>query len=430
MPKILRWTLVAVVLLALLGANAHAYSVLTHEELIDLDWDSQLVPLLKAKFPNITPDQLKEAHAYAYGGAVLQDLGYYPFGAKFFSDLAHYVRSGDLVSNLMEDAQDANEYAFALGALSHYVADRYGHPMAVNRAVPIEYPKLRLRFGDQVTYVEAKVEHLRTEFGFDVVQVAKHRYAPQSYHDFIDFKVSKPLLERAFEQTYGLPLKTVLKHEDLAIGSYRHAVSKLIPEMTKVALATRGNEMAKEVPSFDRKKFLYRLSRADYDKSWGRDYSRPGFGARFLAVLLRLVPKVGPFKALAYKDPTPQTEDLYFKSVNATMDAYNLALKNAGKDFVRLNEYDLDTGLPTAPGEYSLTDDTYARWVDRLADDHFAHMTPAVRDAVLEFYAQVPAKLHTRRDSKYWARVQRELKELRAAPTVSEDQVKTQDQPR
>src|SRR3569832_1818317 len=240
--------LAAALLVVLLfhAADANAYSVLTHEELIDLTWNDQIVPLLKARYPNLTAQQLKDAHSFAYGGAVVQDLGYYPFGNKVFSDFAHYERTGDFVSNMLRDAQNANEYAFAIGALSHYVADRFGHPQAVNRAVPIEYPELKAKYGDYVTYAQATVAHLRVEFGFDVVLVAKRRYAPETYHDYIDFHVSKALMERAFQETYGLPLKNIMGHEDLAIGSFRRAVSTVIPEMTKVALATRGDKMQAE----------------------------------------------------------------------------------------------------------------------------------------------------------------------------------------
>ena len=410
----------SLVVLLLCGTDVQAYSVLTHEEFIDLTWEQQIVPLLKQKYPNLTAEQLKEAHSYAYGGAVIQDLGYYPFGSALFSDFAHYVRSGDFVSNMFAEARDANELAFAVGALSHYVSDRFGHPVAVNRAVPIEYPQLRAKFGDVVTYAQARPEHLKTEFGFDVVQVAQHRYAPESYHDFIDFHVSKDLLERAFQKTYGIPLKNIMSHEDLAIGSYRRAISSVIPEMTRVALATRGEKMQAEYANFNKQKFLYNLSRADYEKNWGREYSRPGIGARILGLLLRLFPKVGPFKALKYKDPTPATEDLYFKSVNNTLDTFRVTLGNVRHEPVRLNPYDLDTGRPTAPGEYSLTDETYSRWVDRLSEDKFAHLTDDVRKNLLAFYEQAKPALKSKKDRKKWKGLQSQLQAMRAANVVAD----------
>src|SRR5579864_8242516 len=299
---------VAAVFLAMLlcTSGSLAYSVLTHEEIVDLMWTDELRPLLLKRFPTLTEDQLKEAHSYAYGGAVIQDLGYYPFGSVEFSNLVHYVRSGDFVRELLLQSQDANEYAFALGALAHYASDIAGHP-AVNQAVSIQYPKLRAKYGNSVRYAQDHTAHLKTEFGFDMVQVAKNRYASQQYHDFIGFQVSKPLLERTFPIVYGLELKEVLTHEDLAIGSYRFAVSRMIPEMTKIALRTHKKDLMSETPNFAKRKFLYRLSRSDYEKEWGKDYKRDGFKTRLFAILLRYMPKIGPFKALAFNNPTPQT---------------------------------------------------------------------------------------------------------------------------
>src|SRR5579863_10201350 len=187
----------------LCSGPSSAYSVLTHEEIVDLAWADEIRPLLLKRYPGLSEDQIKEAHAYAYGGAVIQDLGYYPFGSKEFSNLVHYVRSGDFVCELLIESQDANEYAFALGALAHYASDIAGHP-AVNQAVAIEYPKLRAKFGKSVKYAQNKTAHLKTEFGFDMVQVAKNRYASQQYHDFIGFQVSKSLIERVFPVVYGM----------------------------------------------------------------------------------------------------------------------------------------------------------------------------------------------------------------------------------
>jgi len=300
-PKV--WVLLfaraAALLLVVLmcSGGLFAYSVLTHEEIVDLAWADQIGPLLLQRFPSLTEDQIKEAHAYAYGGAVIQDLGYYPFGSRDFSNLVHYVRSGDFVRELLLESQDANEYAFALGALSHYASDIAGHP-AVNQAVAIKYPKLRAKYGKSVRYAEDKTAHLKTEFGFDTVQVAKNRYASQQYHDFIGFQVSKPLLERVFPVVYGVELKDVLTHEDLAVGSYRFAVSRLIPQMTQVALQTHKKDLMRETPNFAKQKFLYRLSRSGYEKEWGKDYVKPGVGTRILSTLLRYMPRVGPFKGL------------------------------------------------------------------------------------------------------------------------------------
>ncbi len=181
----------ALLLIALMcSAGAPAYSVLTHEEIVDLVWTSDIRPLLLNRYPGLSEDQIRQAHGFAYGGAVIQDLGYYPFGSKEFSNLVHYVRSGDFVRELLLESQDVDEYAFALGALSHYAADIAGHKEAVNLSVAIAYPKLRAKYGKSVRYAQDRNAHLRTEFGFDTLQVAKNRYASQQYHDFIGFQVS------------------------------------------------------------------------------------------------------------------------------------------------------------------------------------------------------------------------------------------------
>src|SRR6202011_4682498 len=343
--------IVAIVLLVLLcSSGSYAYSVLTHEEIVDLLWTDELSPLLLKRFPTLTEDQLKEAHGYAYGGAVIQDLGYYPFGSVEFSNLVHYVRSGDFVREMLWHSQDANEYAFALGALAHYASDIAGHP-AVNQAVSMQYPKLRAKYGDSVRYAQDHTAHLKTEFGFDMVQVAKDRYASQQYHDFIGFQVSKPLLERTFPIVYGLELKDVLTHEDLAIGSYRFAVSRMIPQMTQVALRTHKKDLMRETPNFAKRKFLYRLSRSSYEKEWGKDYVKPGVGTRILSTLVRYMPRIGPFKGLAFSNPTRQTEDLYIKSINTTVDQYRRLLEDVGTDTLVLPNCDLDSGQPTKAAE-------------------------------------------------------------------------------
>jgi hypothetical protein len=418
---------VALLLLVLMcSGGSFAYSVLTHEQIVDLVWTDYLSPLLLKRFPTLTEDQLKVAHGYAYGGAVIQDLGYYPFGSVEFSNLVHYVRSGDFVRELLLQSQDANEYAFALGALSHYAADIAGHP-AVNQAVSIQYPKLRAKYGDSVRYAQDHTAHLKTEFGFDMVQVAKNRYASQQYHDFIGFQVSKPLLERTFPIVYGVELKDVLTHEDLAVGSYRFAVSRMIPEMTKIALRTHKKDMMRETPNFAKRKFLYRLSRSDYEKEWGKDYKKDGFKTRLFAILLRYMPKIGPFKALAFNNPTPQTEDLYFKSINTAVDQYRIFLGQVRTDSLKLTNSDFDTGKETRAAEYSLTDETYAKLLGQLAKRKFDLTSLGLRENILNFYTDLSLPLETKKDSARWQSVLADLDQLKLfapAPILAANPVK------
>jgi hypothetical protein len=395
-------------------AKVAAYSVLSHEAIIDSAWDTNIKPLLLKRFPDATPEELREAHGYAYGGAIIQDMGYYPHGSMFFSDLAHYVRSGDFVLILLRDSKDLNEYAFALGALAHYAADNDGHRIGTNRAVPILYPKLRKKHGDSVTYEDDPLAHVKTEFGFDVLEVAKERYAPDSYHDFIGFQVAAPLLEQAFRETYGLDLRKVLDNEDKVIGSYRRDVSKLIPRATRVAWSLKKKEIKSDVPGITRRKFLYNLSRSSYERSWGKQYQPPTFWDHFLAFVYRLLPKFGPLRVLQLRTPTPETERMFEASFNATMDRYRGLLKEEGEGRLKLPNDNFDVGEFTPPGKYRMNDDAHAKLLDKLAEQNFADMTPDLRAELLDFFSDPNAPYATKRKPKEWSRVMAELQQLKS----------------
>ncbi len=403
-----------IVLLALTIAPrpAAAYSVLTHEQIVDLAWEDQIQPMLLARFPNATAEDLRQAHGYAYGGSLIQDMGYYPRGSKYFSDLLHYVRTGEFVAALIQESTDINQYAFALGALAHYSSDNKGHPV-VNQIVGLEFPKLRAKFGDEVTYADDPKAHIRTEFGFDMVQVAKNRYTSDRYHDFIGFNISQHLLEQAFLKTYGLKLSDVLDDEDEAIESFRRAVSVFIPKLTRAALLNRRDELVRDTPNFNKKRFLYHLSRTNYEKDWGKGYREPSFGIRVLAFFLRIVPKIGPASALAFKIPSTQTEDMYIKSVNQTYDNYHKLLNQVRDGNLALSDTDCDTGKETSAAEYPLADNTYAQLLDDLAQNDFATATPELRSNILTFYSDLNAPYHTKKNRKEWARTEKELEQLK-----------------
>jgi hypothetical protein len=392
-----------------------AYSVLSHEAIVDAAWDGDIRPLLLKRFPGATPEELREAHGYAYGGAIIQDIGYYPHGSFFFSGLAHYVRSGDFVLALIHDSTDLDGYAFALGALAHYAADNEGHRIGVNRAVPVMYPQLERKYGDSVTYEENKQAHLKTEFSFDVLQVARGRYASDDYHDFIGFGVPAPLLEQAFQETYGLDLKHVLSDEDKVLGSYRYAVSKLIPKATRIAWRLKKDNIVKDWPGVTRNKFLYNLSRSSYRKNWGKTYQRPSFGDNVLAFVIRILPKIGPLKVFALKTPTPAAQQMFEASFNTTLDRYRKLLGDAGTGRLTLPNDNFDTGDMTGPGRYFLNDRTRAQLLDELAKQNFAGASPEVRTELLQFFGQPGAPNAVRRNRKEWARVQAEVERLKSA---------------
>lgn len=371
--------------------------------------------MLFKRFPNATPEELLKAHAYAYGGAIIQDMGYYPFGNAFFSDLTHYVRSGDFVLALIEESKDLNEYAFSLGALSHYAADNSGHPIATNRAVAMTYPQLAKKYGPVVTYEDKPSAHMKVEFGFDVDQVAKGHYAPKAYHDFIGFEVSKALLERAFARTYSLDMSSVFFRVDLAIGSYRHAVSTVIPRTTKVAWHLKRREIQHGDPSETKTKFVYNISNSGYRKEWGDVYEKPDFFARFKAFTLYLVPRIGPFSALGYHPPTSAIEQIYMHSFNETLDHYRLLLVAQQEGTLRLPNDNLDTGGLTGPAVYRLTDETYANLLGKTSGKP---ISDALRRDILAYYADLEKGFATKKDPEAWQKVLRQLDRLQAMPTA------------
>ncbi len=410
---------IILLLLAICPARTEAYAVLAHEAIVDSAWEQGIRPLLLARYPNATHDELRTAHGYAYGGAIIQDLGYYPHGSHEFSDTVHYIRSADFIRALLRDSQNLNDFAFALGSLAHYSADNDGHSIAVNRAVPILYPSLQKKYGDVVTYAENPEAHLKTEFGFDVLEVAHQRYAPDAYHDFIGFEVAKPLLQRAFEETYGIPLDSLFKDLDSSINSYRYDVSTLIPRATKVAWQLKKDDIAKDDPTLTRQKFLYHMSRASFNKNWGAKYEKPGFGEKFLAFVIRILPKIGPLRTLQFKTPTPQTETMFMASFNAAEDSFSRELKlipNGEPDIVNTN---FDTGGPVVPGKYSLADKAYADLLDRLRKTQFKNMSPELRANILSYYADASVPFATKKKPKEWAKVQSDLSDLKATPTTT-----------
>ena len=270
---------------ALLPAKpAGAYSLLTHEQLIDLTWQSSIVPLLLSRYPTLTPAEIEHARAYAYGGCVIQDIGYYPFGDKFFSDLTHYVRSGDFVVNLFRNAGNADELAFAIGALSHYIGDSVGHANATNLAVPIEFPRLAAKYGKSVNYAEGEHQHVQTEFAFDIDGIAHGRFAPVHYVRQVGLEVPLKQLSLAFYQTYGLREDfTDTRHQRINVSGYRFAVHRFIPRIAyATTLLHRHHEPAEPGPNdpanADLQKLTAEIALVAQQQRWDQYKRHAGIG--------------------------------------------------------------------------------------------------------------------------------------------------------
>jgi len=373
------------------------------------------VPRLRERFPDASAERLQRARAFAYGGCVIQDMGYYPFGSRLFTELTHYVRTGAFVSALVAEAADVNEYAFALGAAAHYAGDGNGHAMGTNRAVPLSYPDLRRKYGDVVAYAEDPTAHIRVEFGFDVVQVATGRYRSAAYMDFIGFQVATPLLERAFRRTYGLDTKDLFTDLDRAVGSYRWAVSRLIPELTRVAWQRRQEEIRRLDPRASEAEFLFSLSRAEFRRRFGTRYQEPGVLARIVSFLARIAPKVGPLKLLVAKPPTAEGERLFRDSFAAALDDYRSMLDDVGQAGPALQNINLDVGPPVHAGDYRLADEAYSALLLLLSEKGFAAVPAALKQDILSFYGDLSAPIATKQDEKRWKRTLHALEGLKAA---------------
>jgi hypothetical protein len=408
------------VLLLAVPFPAAAYSVLTHQANVDTCWRRCLRPLLEQRYPGASRDEWIEAKSYAYGGAIVQDMGYYPLGSKLFTDLTHYVRSGDFVRNLLTEAHDRNEYAFALGALAHYVADIKGHSEGTNRAMATVYPELGQKFGPVVTYFEAPVQHTQLEFAFDVVQLAAGRYRSDNYHDFIGFRVSKPVLERAFLDTYGLELKQIVVDLDLSVATFRFAVSQLIPTAARAAWHAERANIRQLDPRARRRDYLYRHNERRFRREYGPSYDKPGLGARLMAQVIKVLPKIGPLRPFAFKLPTPEAQQLFKQSFADVMTDYcRLLTQTREAQAVHpaaLPNFDFDTGKPTKVGEYGLADETYGEWVRKLAKDKFAAVTPPVQANILAFFAGAnkPPQAEDEKEKKTLQETQEALQQLRA----------------
>ena len=402
-----------------------AYSVLTHEALIDASWKNNITPLLRLKYPNATDDDLKKAHAYAYGGCLLPDMGYFPFGSIYFTNLAHYVRSGDFVLSLISEARDINEYAFALGALCHYMADRYGHSMGTNRTVPIVYPGIGKKFGPIVTYEENRIAHSRVELSFDVLETAKGNYAPEAYHDFIGFEVAKPVLERAYLKTYGEDINEVFGDLDLAISTYRWSVKSLMPTITHAAWQLRKDEIKKQNPSANSRSFHFKMKRKAYNKEFGSSYRKPAFKDRVIAFFIRILPKVGPLKALSFKDPGPKGEEYFIKSFDTVLVHYRDALVQVQSNQLKLQDVDYDTGRPTRIGEYELADETYSTLLIRLEKTKFNNLTAPLKENILSFYNKADTVSLDKKHDKDRKKTIVALQGVRTANLIAADSLKT-----
>ncbi|HZD48484.1 MAG TPA: zinc dependent phospholipase C family protein [Silvibacterium sp.] len=402
-----------------------SYSLLTHQQIIDLAWKDSIVPMLLSRYPHATPAELERARSYAYGGSTIQDAGYYPFGHEFFSDLTHYVRSGDFVASLIRNARNINELAFALGALSHYVGDCIGHDDAVNPSTAIEFPSLEEKYGPVVTYDESPHGHVRTEFAFDIDQLSKRRLAPSAYLDHVGLNVSTRLLEQAFFETYGLHLRSMEINRKAVVETYRWSVRNFLPSIARAEVVLHKKDFPADAPGPEFDLYVKRVEEADAINGWEKyRKQKAGFKTHLLAVVIVVVPKIGIISDLSIRGPQPETEQRYIESVNRTVDRYEQLLgyltrkpREEPRISMNLENRDLDTGDKVRPGGYRLTDWTYARLLDKITTLREPIPAALQRD-ILAYYADPDAPIATRKKPHAWKRVQDQLAVLQTMPVI------------
>lgn len=383
-----RQSLLALLLCMVFAAPSQAFSILAHEAIIDASWTDHIRPLLQKKYPQASADELQKAQAYAYGGSLVADMGYMPFGCPYFTDLLHYVRSGDFVMALVNESQNINEYAFALGAISHYMADKYGHELATNLSIAMAYPKLKQQFGKVITYDNDHTSHSRMEFAFDVIQTVKGNYASIAYHNFIGFNIATPVLRRAFLKTYGQDLNTIFPDFESAIATFRWGVRDFFPELARTAWRSDKAGIRLSNSNIKRKTFTYRMPQHAFDKQFGDHSNQAGLAARSVVHAINTLPKIGPLKTMRFKYPGTECEKLYLSSMDSILLNYGNALQQAGCNNLKLPNIDFDTGKPAVLNEYALADKTYNNWLLKLQADKNARIDFALQQNVLAFYCK------------------------------------------
>jgi hypothetical protein len=371
--------------------RTYSYSILTHEAVIDECWDNTLRPYLLKKFPETnTEEELRVARSYAYGGAILPDMGYFPFGSKDFTNLIHYVRGGDLIEFLIKESKDINELAFSLGMLAHYMGDNYGHSIGVNPSIPTMYPKLKRRFGDTITYEESHKAHKRLEFTFDIIQAYRGKYAPTDYHRFVGFEVPEDLLAKAIQQIYGLQLKDIFTDFKVSITTYRWLVINGFPLLTKAAWKAEKKKVNEGEEKFTSNVQLFKLDKKAFKKCYGKHFKKRGIGSTFLSFIIKITPKIGPLKPLDFKVPKDKVVQNFLNSFNRVKKEYGEAIDQLNSGSINLVNKDFDTGKHSLLGEYCLADETYFYWLKQLHHNQYRDLNMELKENIFDYYKNDP----------------------------------------
>jgi hypothetical protein len=275
------------------------------------------------------------------------------------------------------------------------------------------YPKVEKKFGDTVTYGEDPIAHVRMEFSFDVLQTARGNYAPDTYHDFIGFKVARPLLEKSFFRIYGINVNDLFNNLGRTIGTFRWVVKDLFPVITRAAWASKRGHINEAIPGATGRKFIYTMHRKNYIRDFASKDERPPSFANVWSLLIRIAPKIGPLRVLKFKAPGAVAEKLFIQSFDTTIKYYTWYISGLRNGPIFLDNINFDTGLDTAPEQYKLADKTYTALLSKLRDQQFDSVTVSLQQNILSFFKGYKPVTTTKRTKKEWQRTEQSLSQLK-----------------
>jgi len=212
--------------------------------------------LLLKKIPAGKPRRIEQAQAYAYGGAIIQDSWLLPIRQPLFKR-PHAFTSAAAISSkaLLARRQGCPRVRFSPSVRSRItlrtttvIASAPTEPFPICYRPPEEIR--RQRFVLRTT----GWRHVKTDLVSTSTKSAE-RYAPDSYHDFIGFEVSRPVFEQAFRETYALS-ERVLCERKTKFSSYRHDVSSI---QSHASPGTSRKTIKDDIQNATKRKFLFNL---------------------------------------------------------------------------------------------------------------------------------------------------------------------------
>jgi hypothetical protein len=390
--------------------HTYAYSILTHEQLIDLLWSSDILPMLHTRFPDARPEDLRLARKYAYGGALLADAGYYPKGEPYTANLTHYVLAGDFVTNLFRNATDVYELAFAVGALTHYVGDTIGHSTATNPSVAIAFPNLVKPGGTQigtdglpeaiVTYEDGEAQYKQVEVGFDINSLNHKRFIPKKIMDRIGFDVPLQQFTYAFYQTYGLQVDFTHTDSSLNLHAYAGDAKGVITEGIYAIASKHKKDGPDESSIAELPEFQAMIANAEAEGHWNKYKRAGGFESKAMIVVLGVDPAI-PIARVEM--PITTTQRMYIRSVLQSVKLLKQILKTpvapterfiplwpsdqSNSSPTSLPNFNLDTGHLEPSRAYRLTDDAYFDLLGRIVANPTWPIPPSTKTAIQTYFS-------------------------------------------